>query len=141
MFLDRWIVMPHFLTMMCGIEKNGISIQNKFAQEIQTDPNPFIKHVPYGLRFTCQQWKLSLIQCKRLTSKYRTIVVKRDPIERFVSAFKSKCANADGDGERRKPLSQLRDGQLRSLRRRPCDPCRPSHFEDQPADEICHLSH
>lgn len=100
MFQDRWIVLPHFMTMMCGIEKNGFSVQNDFARRIQMDPKPSEKHVPWGLRFTCNRWKLSPHQCRQLTSTYRTIVVKRDPIERFVSAFKSKCRNADGDGER-----------------------------------------
>lgn len=100
MFSDRWIVLPHFLTMMCGIEKNGITIQNKFAKKIQHDPNPYEKHVPWGLRFTCTRWKMSLSECRKMASVYRTIVVKRDPIERFVSAFKSKCLNADGDGAR-----------------------------------------
>tara|TARA_X000001036_G_C20401160_1_gene692844 strand:- start:34 stop:684 length:651 start_codon:yes stop_codon:yes gene_type:complete len=102
MFSDRLIFLPKILTVFCAIEKNGLVIQNKMARQVQNNPHPERKHVPFGLRFTATQfgYNSAVVQDIMTNRSWRRYVVLRNPITRFVSAFNSKCKNTDGDGNR-----------------------------------------
>ena len=103
------------LVITCGIEKNGITLLNRILATV------------LGRRF---EWKpanpstmgLSLAAFKdRLgdaSNSWRKLVVYRDPMERFLSAYRSKCLLADGDRDGRKHCHDvfgLNDSQISLL--------------------------
>lgn len=100
---NRFIVLPHIQTILCAIEKNGLSVQNAIARAIHPDPHPdFNATVTNGFRYSPDRWDMDedLIRQKLHDSRWRRIIVHRSPLDRFVSAYNSKCKNADGDGKR-----------------------------------------
>lgn len=100
---DHFIVLPRLKALLCAIDKNGLSVQNAIARAIHADPHPeYTATVRGGLRFSPDRWDIDVDGVQRLLTDdtWRRIIVHRSPYDRFVSAYNSKCKNADGDGER-----------------------------------------
>ena len=91
---DRVLVMPEARTIVCGIEKCGITTMAHVAQLVnrlanfhwwQSSPDKFNTSFGAFLTLLGNPW-------------WRSVVVYRDPIDRFVSAFQNKCLLKDRDG-------------------------------------------
>lgn len=98
----KWLhniwLLPEAALLMCAIPKNGLTVQSKLAAQVQ-------QRWPVGQKRTAwlsaAHWKKSDRHVRSLfhaNSSWRRLVIVRDPIERFVSAFNSKCAGGDKDG-------------------------------------------
>ena len=102
---NRLIVLPDLRTVLCAIDKNGLTVQNAVARAIHRDPHPEFTGSFFGaggFRFAPDRYDIDAAAAKRLVadSGWRRIIVHRSPLDRFVSAYNSKCRNADGDGRR-----------------------------------------
>ena len=83
-------------TLVCGIEKCGITTIEHVAQLV----NGFPKFKWFLSSPTKQNTSFDAYLALLKTPLWQSVLVYRDPIDRFVSAYKSKCLLGDPDGVR-----------------------------------------
>ena len=94
LWFDRVVTFPEKRIIVCGIEKNGVTELNQLAAAIHNDTmESWFKYSPQsnGIKFTTF---LRLLKFK----SWRKALIYRDPMERFLSAYNSKCLKRDIDG-------------------------------------------
>ena len=87
--------------MICSIEKNALALMNVLAHVILRLP-PHRTQSEFFFRGTLDLMNMSVNDAHLLLSdqNWQAAVVYRDPVERFYSAFASKCGLKDRDGKR-----------------------------------------
>ena len=99
----------------CGIEKNGITLLNRILAKVMGGRFEWFPANPSTVGLSLEAFKDRLGDA---SSSWRKLVVYRDPMERFLSAYRSKCLLADGDRDGRKhchDLFRLNDSQISVL--------------------------
>jgi len=97
---DRFIVLPEYNLLFCYIEKNACTAFNDLFSQLRRRSDPKVKrtHGPEGWfqlsPYTLGYSKASL-EAIMLNKSWHKAVFYRDPIERFVSAYRSKCEHFD----------------------------------------------
>ena len=96
---DRMMVMPKEKLLLCGIEKNGITLMNLLMHAVLDLP-PWRSGTEFWFRASPDLVDVSANQARELLRdpSWRSAIVYRDPAERFVSAYRSKCDLMDKDG-------------------------------------------
>lgn len=99
-YFDRLVIFPSHKTIFCLIEKNANTV---FSSIFQTIPNDMVNP-----NFTSGMWRQHCPKRNRLTPIEVSSFIKdptwfkavfyRDPLERFLSAYRSKCGGVDADG-------------------------------------------
>ena len=101
--------------LTCGIEKNGITLLNGVLAEVMGRKFQWFPANPSTVGLSLEAFKDRLGDA---SNSWRKLVVYRDPMERFLSAYRSKCLLADGDRDGRKhchDLFRLNDSQISVL--------------------------
>ena len=101
--------------LTCGIEKNGITLLNGILAEVMGRKFEWFPANPSTVGLSLEAFKDRLGDA---SNSWRKLVVYRDPMERFLSAYRSKCLLADGDRDGRKhchDLFRLNDSQISVL--------------------------
>ena len=83
----------------CGIEKNGITLLNRILAKVLGQRFEWNPANPSTVGLSLEAFKDRLGDA---SNSWRKLVVHRDPMERFLSAYRSKCLLADGDRDGRK---------------------------------------
>ena len=105
--LDRFIVVPEYKILFCYSEKVGCTMFNQLFRDLRL-LNPSISREEakwlarsHWFRNKPQHHNLTKQDLEGLLAspKWTKAVFYRDPVSRFVSAFRSKCGRADGDGD------------------------------------------
>ncbi len=94
LWFDRLVTFPAKKIVVCGIEKNGITELNELAAAINNDTQmQWFKYSPQasGIKYG------TFLRMLKFTS-WRKAIIYRDPMERFLSAYNSKCLKRDEDG-------------------------------------------
>ena len=110
----RLIALPALKILLCAPEKNAgttlhavAHVANGVARGTQdwTAPTRLPQAAEFWWAFTPAAANLSAAAVRRILrrppphhDRWRTAVVWRDPLERFVSSYESKCAGGDHDG-------------------------------------------
>lgn len=102
--LERFILVPEHNLLFCYIEKVGCTAFNDIfaglrkrydARMIHTRKTTgWFQNSPYEHGFTKEDIESILVN-----SSWHKALFYRDPVERFVSAYRSKCEYADPDGK------------------------------------------
>lgn len=102
--LDRLIILPQYNLLFCYVEKVACtSFNDVFSQlrmrfdktAVRTEgPEGWLQGSLYTLGIGKEQ-----IEAMMVNKSWHKAIFYRDPVERFVSAFRSKCEGADGDGD------------------------------------------
>jgi hypothetical protein len=96
---ERWKVIPSARVVFCGIEKNGITELEAVCAISRSSTTPATrgsKHrIPLGWG-SCSMPEATNVTALLANRSWRFAVVVRDPVERFLSAYRSKCMHADG---------------------------------------------
>jgi hypothetical protein len=87
-----WIVLPALRLLSCAIEKNAITLQNALAHVALG------KGVDEHFYWNLRTYPKSDIETKLFNRDWRSALVWRDPVERWISAYMSKCGLRDHDG-------------------------------------------
>ena len=95
-FLDRFIIIPEYKLMFCYIEKVGCTSFNHLFTSIRKQDWHWFQNSPQALNYTKSdlEWILS-------NPEWQKAVFYRHPLDRVLSAYKSKCEwtdNRDSDG-------------------------------------------
>ena len=101
--------------LTCGIEKNGITLLTRIIAEVMGRKFEWFPANPSTVGLSLEAFKDRLGDA---SNSWRKLVVYRDPMERFLSAYRSKCLLADGDRDGRKhchDLFRLNDSQISVL--------------------------
>ena len=130
---------------MCGIEKNAITLMNALVHTVLDLP-PWKSGTEFWFRASPDMLDVSANRARELLHdpSWRSAVVYRDPVERFVSAYKSKCELSDKDGREHchkvfqtaRPKPQLVADALLSVSRAPPAP-RCTRFDPHWAPQAC----
>ena len=130
---------------MCGIEKNAITLMNALVHTVLDLP-PWKSGTEFWFRASPDMLDVSANRARELLRdpSWRSAVVYRDPVERFVSAYKSKCELSDKDGREHchkvfqtaRPKPQLVADALLSVSRAPPAP-RCTRFDPHWAPQAC----
>ena len=115
-WFDRVSVLEEGVEVItCGIEKNGITLLNKILATVLGRGFEWYPANPSTVGLSLEAFKDRLGDA---SNSWRKLVVYRDPMERFLSAYRSKCLLADGDKDGRKHchnLFRLNDSQISFL--------------------------
>ena len=84
--------------MLCTIEKNGLTVQQKLAQRIHPDPNPQQPHAPSGLRFAPEQFGVPLSYVRRVMRNDSWVRATRPVAASVACAFTARRACLAGSG-------------------------------------------
>lgn len=112
-WFDRVSVLARCRVLACGIEKNGITLLDHVLTKAAGSP--------FGwLPFNAAEVGLNQSVLEHLLtdsdSGWRSLVVYRDPMERFLSAYHSKCLHGDQDGwQHCHDIFKLNDSQITIL--------------------------
>ena len=101
--------------LTCGIEKNGITLLTRIIAEVMGRKFEWFPANPSTVGLSLEAFKDRLGDA---SNSWRKLVVYRDPMERFLSAYRSKCLLADGDRDGRMhchDLFRLNDSQISVL--------------------------
>ena len=101
--------------LTCGIEKNGITLLTRIIAEVMGQKVQWFPANPSTVGLSLEAFKDRLGDA---SNSWRKLVVYRDPMERFLSAYRSKCLLADGDRNGRMHchnLFRLNDSQISVL--------------------------
>ena len=99
----------------CGIDKNGITLLNRIIATVLGHRFERAPANPFKVGLSLEAFKDRLGDA---SNSWRKLVVHRDPMERFLSAYRSKCLLADGDRDGRKHCHDvfgLNDSQISLL--------------------------
>lgn len=98
--LDRFIIVPEHHLLFCFVEKVGsTSFQELFRrvrgrhEPEQTSGDPWFRN-----SYAVHGWTKQQLECALVDPSWHKAVFVRDPVDRFVSAWSSKCRGADKDG-------------------------------------------
>ena len=81
----------------CGIAKNGITLLKRILAEVLGQEFEWYPANPSKVGLSLEAFKDRLGDA---SNSWRKLVVYRDPMERFLSAYRSKCLLGDRDGEK-----------------------------------------
>ena len=89
-------VLPEHKLLFCRIHKAGSTAINLLLPAIA--PPPYPNH-PSWTYYQASDYGLNATDMSRILqdSSWLKVVIYRDPLERFVSAYRSKCEDFDGD--------------------------------------------
>ena len=94
--LNRLAVVPNMFLIVCTIDKCAQTTQLELLRHL-ANQKPLRKgQNPFTLSSKNREYLHQNLQ----NDSWKKMVVIRDPVERFVSAYKSKCLLADEDGHR-----------------------------------------
>lgn len=94
-WLSRAIILKRERIVICGIEKNAITVLNSVAAKVSGRPFAWFAYSPYKQAEPLDD--ASIFRWR--DAQWRRAVVLREPIERFCSAWASKCGpTRDHDG-------------------------------------------
>jgi Sulfotransferase family len=105
---NRIMVVPEYKLMFCYIEKVGCSMFNQFFRllriyhpSVSPEERAWLAQSHFG-RANPTHFNLTLRELKHMVNddQWTKAVFFRDPADRFLSGFKSKCGGADSDGGR-----------------------------------------
>jgi|ERR1719354_49786 len=92
-FKRQWMILPKYNLMFCTIAKSGSSSLRRFGKIVtKCHRNPMLCNRPYDYMYSDED----LVSILRNES-WTKAVVFRDPVERFLSAYKDKCVKRDHD--------------------------------------------
>ena len=97
---NRVVLMPPARTLVCAADKVGSTTINRIASLVLGKPLGKNNGVFIGVPAA---FNVSFAKFKRLLKddSWHRVLLYRDPIERFVSAYQSKCLLRDRDGRKR----------------------------------------
>ena len=99
--------------LTCGIEKNGITLLKRIIAEVMGRKFEWFPANPSTVGLSLEAFKDRLGDA---SNSWRKLVVYRDPMERFLSAYRSKCLLGDSDGRMHcHDLFRLNDSQISVL--------------------------
>lgn len=97
---ERFIVLPEYNLLFCYIEKNACTAFNDIFSQLRMKSHPTVQRThgpdgwfqlsPYTLGYSKED-----IEAIMRNKTWHKAVFYRDPIERFVSAYRSKCEHFD----------------------------------------------
>jgi len=105
---NRIMVIPEYKLLFCYIEKVGCSMFNQFFRllriyhpSVSPEERAWLAQSHFG-RANPTHFNMTLKDLKVLINddQWTKAVFFRDPADRFLSGFKSKCGGADSDGGR-----------------------------------------
>ena len=105
---NRIMVIPEYKLLFCYIEKVGCSMFNQFFRllriyhpSVSPEERAWLAQSHFG-RANPTHFNLTLRELKQMVNddQWTKAVFFRDPADRFLSGFKSKCGGADSDGGR-----------------------------------------
>jgi hypothetical protein len=101
-WLRNFIVLPWHKMLLCAIEKNGFTTLQLVADRVVRMRGRINVRAPRWYSLDPSHFNMSLPSLMGIlhNASWRKVVVYRDPFERFLSAFASKCLPATIDGWR-----------------------------------------
>mmetsp|Transcript_68388 Transcript_68388/g.198241 ORF Transcript_68388/g.198241 Transcript_68388/m.198241 type:complete len:387 (+) Transcript_68388:120-1280(+) len=105
---NRLMVVPEYKLLFCYIEKVGCSMFNQlfrllriYHPSLTPEERAYLAESHFG-RAKAQHFNMTAAEVsKHMTDpEWTKVVFFRDPADRFLSGFKSKCGGADDDGAR-----------------------------------------
>ena len=113
-WFDRVSVLEKGVNVItCGIEKNGITLLTRIIAEVLGQEFKWYPSNPSMVGLSLEAFKDRLGDA---SNSWRKLVVYRDPMERFLSAYRSKCLLGDSDGRMHcHDLFRLNDSQISVL--------------------------
>lgn len=105
---NRLMVIPEYKLLFCYIEKVGCSMFNQlfrllriYHPSVSPEEREWLAQSHFG-RANPTHFNMTLRDVKQLVNddEWTKAVFFRDPADRFLSGFKSKCGGADADGGR-----------------------------------------
>jgi hypothetical protein len=99
---DHVLVLWRQKLLFCGISKNGLTLLNQVAARVQRIPFKWFKLAPVQEREREKALPFATFVelLTNSSSGWGKFVVYRDPLQRFLSAYRSKCLLADSDGRK-----------------------------------------
>ena len=95
-WFDRVSVLEKGVNVItCGIAKNGITLLKRILAEVLGQEFEWYPSNPSKVGLSLEAFKDRLGDA---SNSWRKLVVYRDPMERFLSAYRSKCLLGDRDG-------------------------------------------
>ena len=96
---DRLMVLPEQKLIMCAVEKNAITVMNVLAHAVLGLPR-WKTAAEFWFRISPDVMSISPTKIRELLvdPSWRAAVVYRDPNDRFVSAYTSKCRHDSEEG-------------------------------------------
>jgi len=103
--VNRFIVVPEHKLLFCYMEKVACQSFNQAFRDLRRPYDPRM-HIPGGTWFRNSpdrfNWTVSDVAKRLVDPAWHKAVFHRDPLERLLSAYLSKCASGgDADGRRR----------------------------------------
>ena len=96
---DRALLLERDRLLLCRIEKNGFMALTHVAHLLDPSLGLFKSAGQERRPRSCSATPSGeALQSRLRSTDWQSVVVYRDPAERFLSAYKSKCLLADGDG-------------------------------------------
>lgn len=102
--IDRLIIIPEYNLLFCYIEKVACTSFNDVFSQLRmkfdknavrtVGPDGWLQNSLYSLGIRKEE-----VEAMMVNKSWHKALFYRDPIERFVSAYRSKCEGADGDGD------------------------------------------
>ena len=97
--VSGWAVMPELRLLSCMIDKNGVTLQTALVHVATNSTLAHARSIDtrtfwVGLRRVAEADILPLLK----DTRWRSSLVWRDPVERWLSAYNSKCLLKDFDG-------------------------------------------
>ena len=94
--LNDFALLPEYKLVFCSIAKAGSSATTKLLLSIS--PPPYPQH-PFWLQHRPSDYGLNAEDMLRILNdkSWLKAVIYRDPLERFLSAYRSKCEDFDAD--------------------------------------------
>lgn len=97
MWFNRVSILKSIQVLICGIEKNDITILDQTIAAVMNQSVAWFPNNPEKENLSVDAFK-HLLQDRN--NSWRKLVVYRDPVERFLSAYQSKCLMRDRDGRK-----------------------------------------
>ena len=110
-WFSRVSVLNSSRVLACTIEKNGMAVQDVLFALAEGVPFCWFPFNPTQQNLSIDSF---LARLRDKKSSWRKLIVYRDPMERFLSAYRSKCLLSDGDARFHcHPIFRLSDQETR----------------------------